>query len=114
MDGWLSKKEVGEYLGGKSPRTVDRWIAKRIIPQGKRFPGGLFWRKDIIDQWLAADQYATKCAKALKLREATAKRRQSATHSPPPHHGDGLFLCPSNLLRVHGVRPFLHQNPASV
>ena len=71
MDGWLSKKEVGEYLGGKSPRTIDRWIAKRIIPQGKRFPGGLFWRKDIIDQWLAADQYATKCAKALKLREAT-------------------------------------------
>ena len=63
--------EVGEYLGGKSPRTVDRWIAKRIIPQGKRFPGGLFWRKDIIDQWLGADQYATKCAKALKLREAT-------------------------------------------
>ena len=53
MDGWLSKKEVGEYLGGKSPRTVDRWIAKRIIPQGKRFPGGLFWRKDIIDQWLS-------------------------------------------------------------
>ena len=36
MEGWLNKKEVGEYLGGKSPRTVDRWIAKRIIPQGKR------------------------------------------------------------------------------
>ena len=71
MEGWLNKKQVGEYLGGKSPRTVDRWGAKRIIPQGKRFPSGLFWRREIIDEWLGADQYATKCAKAIKLREAT-------------------------------------------
>lgn len=70
MDGWLSKKEVGEYLGGKSPRTVDRWIAKRIIPQGKRFPGGMFWKKEVLDRWLSDSNYEKRCDKQLRLRKA--------------------------------------------
>jgi hypothetical protein len=70
MDGWLSKKEVGEYLGGKSPRTVDRWIAKRIIPQGKRFPGGMFWKKEVLDRWLSDSNYEKRCDKQLRLRNA--------------------------------------------
>lgn len=70
MDGWLSKKEVGEYLGGKSPRTVDRWIAKHIIPQGKRFPGGMFWKKEVLDRWLSDSNYEKRCDKQLRLRNA--------------------------------------------
>lgn len=70
MDGWLSKKEVGEYLGGKSPRTVDRWVEKRIIPQGKRFPGGMFWKKEVLDRWLSDSNYEKRCDKQLRLRNA--------------------------------------------
>lgn len=105
MEGWLNKKQVGEYLGGKSPRTVDRWVAKRIIPQGKRFPSGLFWRREIIDEWLGADQYATKCAKAIKLREATplAKSQSAPNRSLSQTSGDGLFLrLPLPSARVSG------------
>lgn len=70
MEGWLNKKQVGEYLGGKSPRTVDRWVAKRIIPQGKRFPGGMFWKKEVLDRWLSDSNYEKRCDKQLRLRNA--------------------------------------------
>lgn len=71
LEGWMSKKEVGEYLGGKSTRTVERYVAKRLIPPGKRFPGGVYWRKDVIDRWTDAEAYEKLCEKALKLRQAT-------------------------------------------
>ena len=70
MEGWMSKKEVGLYIGGKSERTVERYVAKRILPPGRRLPGGTFWKKDVIDKWLSAD-YSRLCDKALRLREAT-------------------------------------------
>lgn len=69
MEGWLSKAEVGQYIGGKSVRTVERYVAKRILPPGKKMPTGVFWKKEIIDKWLEKD-YSRMCDRALKLREA--------------------------------------------
>lgn len=66
--GWMTKDEVAAYIGVTSGRTVDRWISKRIIPRGRRFPCGTYWRKDIIDKWLASAEYEKQCDEALRQR----------------------------------------------
>ena len=70
MQGWLSKAEVGQYIGGKSKRTVERWVAKQILPNGKRFPSGTYWNKEIIDRWLMGTTYERTCDRQLKIRES--------------------------------------------
>ena len=66
MEGWLTKKELAEYIGAKSIRTVERWVSRQILPRGKRFPSGLLWEKTIVDQWLLDPHYKKMCDRTLK------------------------------------------------
>lgn len=67
MEGWMNKQELAKYIG-RSVRTVERWVDRKFLPQGKRFPGGLFWEKNIVDQWLLDPAYQRTVMRALKNR----------------------------------------------
>lgn len=67
MKGWMNKKELAEYIGVKSVRTVDRWVERNLLPQGKKFPTGMHWKQDIVEKWLDAfGSYEKECNRRLK------------------------------------------------
>ncbi len=51
-EGWLSRRELEAKLG-KSRMTILRWVDKGILPPGKRFPDGDYWRLVEVDRWLS-------------------------------------------------------------
>ena len=68
MAGWMTKMEVASYIGVTTGRSVDSWVQNRLIPKGRRFPCGTYWRKDILDKWLQSAEYEKECDEALRQR----------------------------------------------
>lgn len=69
-EGWLSRRELEAKLG-KSRATIQRWVAKRILPPGRRFPDGDYWRLSEVDRWLECyDKTPKDIQKALIERMA--------------------------------------------
>lgn len=49
--GWLCTEELAEHLK-KSKSTIRRYEARGIIPIGRRFPDGKYWRPEEVDRYL--------------------------------------------------------------
>lgn len=69
MKDWMDKKELAIYVK-RSPRTVDRWINKGILPPPNKAAGrSAIWSKTSVDRWI--DNGYTD--KVEKLRKSLAK-----------------------------------------
>ena len=49
-DEFLPTKRLRQRYGGKSERTIDRWIEKRILPPPEWINGRRHWRLSVLEQ----------------------------------------------------------------
>lgn len=49
-DEFLPTKRVRARYGGKSEKTIDRWILKRILPPPEWINGRRYWRRSVLEQ----------------------------------------------------------------
>ena len=63
---WMTRTELAQYLH-VSPRTVQRWVDKGILPPPRQFVNhrSLYWRRDVVESWMD-DDYAKEVAKLKK------------------------------------------------
>lgn len=71
MQGWMNKKAVAEYLGLKSERSVERMVAQRKIPKPQTFSRRVYWKKSVLEKWLAGSRYEKACDAELRRINAS-------------------------------------------
>jgi hypothetical protein len=49
-DEFLPTRTVRARYGGKSEKTIERWVARGVLPQPDWINGRRYWRRSVLEQ----------------------------------------------------------------
>ena len=59
-DEFLPTREVRARYGGKSEKTIERWVARGVLPQPDWINGRRYWRRSVLEQYERAGMGSRK------------------------------------------------------
>lgn len=74
---WMDRITLAEHISC-SDRTVDNWVAQRILPPPRQRGGKPMWKWSEVDEWLTLGGPDERPAgdKAREIRDATRRAAQ--------------------------------------